>query len=257
MSYVVNKTNGNIVAVVEDGTVDTISTSISLVGKGTSNYGEYIAENSVKMLENFANDTEPAHPIVGQLWFNNSTNSLTVYNGAEFIIPVPQTFYSTTVDTTGTGTITVSNNSGITIGSAATAQLAVESGFVVLKTNSANAFTINPADGRVVLTAAPTAPLGIATKQYVDSVSAIGPDADNKATVDTNALVVILNGETMISADDTGVTLAGASYVTNTPDVAANNLQIASTAFVQNNKAYCAYCSSWRNYNTDCYDRIC
>ena len=136
MSYVVNKTNGNIVAVVEDGTTDTISTSITLVGKGTQNYGEYIAENSVKMLENFANDTEPAHPIVGQLWYNTSTSNITAYNGTTWEIPVPQTFYSTASNTTGTGSITVTNNSGITIGTAATVQLAVESGSVVLKTNA-------------------------------------------------------------------------------------------------------------------------
>ena len=241
MSYVVNKTNGNIVAVVEDGTVDTISTSISLVGKGTSNYGEYIAENSVKMLENFANDTEPAHPIVGQLWYNTNTSNVTVYNGTEFIIPVQQTFYSTTTNTTGTGTITVSNNSGITIGSAATAQLAVESGFVVLKTNTTNAFTVNPADGRVTLAADPTAPLGVATKQYVDTIESFGTDVDNKATIATNSYTLVLSGENMITANDTGVTLTGISFVTNTPDVATNNLQIASTAFVQNNKVSPAF----------------
>ena len=78
MSYVVNKTNGNIVAVVEDGTVDTLSTSIALVGKGTQNYGEYIAENSVKMLENFADTSAPAHPITGQLWYNTTTGNVTV-----------------------------------------------------------------------------------------------------------------------------------------------------------------------------------
>ena len=242
MSYVVNKTNGNIVAVVEDGTTDTISTSITLMGKGTSNYGELIAENSVKMLENFATDTAPAHPITGQLWYNTATSNITAYNGTTWEIPVPQTFYSTTSNTTGTASITVTNNSGITIGAAATAQLAVESGLVVLKTNaSVNALTINPTDGAVSVLADPTANLGVVTKQYADALPSIGPDVDNKATVDTNSLEVILSGETMISADNTGVTLAGASYVTNTPTVETNDLQIASTAFVQNNKVSPAF----------------
>jgi hypothetical protein len=242
MSYVVNKTNGNIVAVVEDGTTDTISSSITLVGKGTSNYGEYIAENSIKMLENFATDTAPAHPITGQLWYNTATSNITAYNGTTWEIPVPQTFYSTASNTTGTGSITVTNNSGITIGAASTAQLAVESGSVVLKTNaSVNAMTINPATGAITVAASPTGALGIATKQYVDTLTSVGPDTDNKATVDTNSLTVILNGETIISADDTGATLSGASYVSNTPATETNDLQIASTAFVQNNKVSPAF----------------
>lgn len=242
MSYVVNKTNGNIVAVIEDGTVDTISTSIALVGKGTSNYGEYIAENSVKMMENFANNTEPANPIVGQLWYNTTTEKITAFNGSEWVIPIPQTFYSSTSNTTGTASITVANNSGITVGTASTAQLAVESGSVVIKTNATvNALTINPATGAVTVIADPTANLGIATKQYVDTLGGIGPNSSNKATVGINSLSVVLDGETMISANNTGVTLAGTSYVTNTPEVSTNDLQIASTAFVQNNKVSPAF----------------
>jgi hypothetical protein len=242
MSYVVNKTDGNIVAVVDDGTVNNTETSIVLVGRGTQSYGEYIAENSVRMLENFANITPPAHPITGQLWYNTTTGNVTVYDGVEWQIPVPQTFYSTETNTTGTATITVTNNSGITIGATSTAQIAVEDGNVVLKTNgSVNALTINPANGEVTVVADPTADLGIVTKQYVDTLLAIGPDADNKATVDTNSLVLVLDGETMISADNSGVTLAGFSYVTNTPAVETNDFQIASTAFVQSNKVSPAF----------------
>jgi hypothetical protein len=241
MSYVVNKTNGNIVAVVEDGTTDTISTSITLVGKGTTNYGEYIAENEIKMLENFANNTAPAHPITGQLWYNTTTSNIAAFNGTEWIIPVPQTFYSTSTNTTGTGTITISNNSGITVGSSNTAQLAVESGFVVLKANSTNAFTINPSDGRVTVAASPTADLGIATKLYVDTIESFGVDTENRATIATDSYTLKLSNEDMITADSEGVTLAGISYVTNTPDVATNNLQIATTAFIQNNKVSPAF----------------
>lgn len=237
MSIIVNKTNGNIVAVVEDGTVDTISTSISLVGKGVTSYGEYIAENSVRMLENFADLTPPAHPIVGQLWFNTSSSQLNTFDGSSWVIPVPQTFYSTSTDSTGTGSITVSNNSGITVGSSSTAQLAVESGYVVLKTNSVNnAFSINPSDGLVTVKADPVANLGVATKQYVDNLEFIGNGAEDRLTVTTNSIELLLGNETVVSGNSDGITLNGVSRTSNTPAVATNDTQIANTAFVQLNK---------------------
>jgi hypothetical protein len=242
MSYVVNKTDGNIVAVVEDGTIDTISTSITLVGKGTQNYGEYIAENQVVMLENFANETDPAYPLKGQLWFDTSTGYIKVFDGTAWMSPVTEAYYSSSSNTSGTGAITIANNSGITVGASSTAQLAFESGSAVLKTNgSVNAFTINPSTGAVTVAADPTADLGIATKQYVDTIESFGVDVNNRATIASDSYELKLDSETMISADSTGVTLAGASYVTNTPSTETNDLQIASTAFVQNNKVSPAF----------------
>lgn len=242
MAYVVNKTNGNIVAVVEDGTVDTISSSIALVGKGTQNYGEYIAENQIVMLENFSNETSPPYPLEGQLWYDSSVSFIKVFDGSTWTSPVTDAYYTSDADSSGTGAITITNNSGITVGASSTAQLAFESGNAVLKTNgSVNAFTINPATGAVTVLADPTADLGIVTKQYVDTLESFGPDADNKATIGTNSFALVLDTETMISADNTGVTLGGASYVSNTPSAETNDLQIASTAFVQNNKASPAF----------------
>lgn len=242
MAYVVNKTNGNIVAVVEDGTIDSISTSIKLVGKGTQNYGEYIAENSVIMLENFANTTAPAYPLAGQLWYNTSTGFINAFNGTTWVSPVTTEYYSTTTNTSGTASITVANNDGVTVGSSSTAQLAIDSGNAVLKTNgSVNALTINPATGAVSVLADPTSDLGVATKQYVDTLSSFGVDVDNRATIDTDSYTLTLAGEDMILADSTGVTLTGASYVSNTPATETDDLQIASTAFVQNNKVSPAF----------------
>ena len=237
MAYVVNKTTGNIVAVVEDGTVNTISTSIALVGKGTQNYGEYIAENSVVMLENFANDTAPPNPLVGQLWYDTTDGFIYAFDGSSWVSPVTESYYSTSTNTVGTASITISNNDGLTVGSSSTAKLAVEAGNIVLKTNgSVNAFSINPANGAVSVAADPTADLGVATKRYVDNVGSFGVDANNRATISSDSYTLTLDGENMITADSTGVTLTGASFVANTPATETNNLQIASTAFVQNNK---------------------
>lgn len=60
----------------------TASTSLLLVGKGFSNYGEVVQKNLVFMLENFAsNAIPPAYPTIGQLWYDNSTATLNVYTG--------------------------------------------------------------------------------------------------------------------------------------------------------------------------------
>ena len=83
MAYIINKTNGSILATVADGTVDT-SSSVTLVGRNYSGYGEFLGENFVKVLENSANSSAPGSPLAGQLWYDSSNTVLNVYNGTEF-----------------------------------------------------------------------------------------------------------------------------------------------------------------------------
>ena len=82
MSYIINNSRGQIVAVVSDGTVNTTATDLALVGRAVTNYGEYQNENYVYLLENFANSTAPSIPILGQLWYDSSTDLLSTYNSA-------------------------------------------------------------------------------------------------------------------------------------------------------------------------------
>ena len=85
MSYTFNKTDGTIVATVADGQIDQSSTSITLIGKNFSGFGEYLNENLVKMLENFASvGTEPTTPLTGQLWYDAEENRVKVYSGTEW-----------------------------------------------------------------------------------------------------------------------------------------------------------------------------
>lgn len=61
------------------------STSLDLVGTGYTNYGQDIAQNFVKILENFAGPNPPVNAIKGQLWYdtsNPSRNVLKVNNGS-------------------------------------------------------------------------------------------------------------------------------------------------------------------------------
>ncbi len=83
MAYTVNKTDGSVFASVADGAIDT-SSSLTLIGRNTTNYGELIAENFIKQLENFAHTSAPSAPLTGQLFFNKNDNALRVYNGSDF-----------------------------------------------------------------------------------------------------------------------------------------------------------------------------
>jgi hypothetical protein len=82
MSYIINKSNGDVLTEIVDGTIDQLSTNITLVGKNSSSYGEVINENFVHILENFANTTAPVRPIQGQLWYDTSQGRLKVYDGS-------------------------------------------------------------------------------------------------------------------------------------------------------------------------------
>lgn len=46
-------------------------TSLTLYGRGCTDYGELIQQNLVNMLENFAGGVSPSYPIQGQLWFKS------------------------------------------------------------------------------------------------------------------------------------------------------------------------------------------
>lgn len=95
MAYQINKTDGTIVATVADGQIDELSTDITLIGKNYSGFGEKLNENLIKILENFANVTEPTHALRGQIWFDTSEAKLKVYNGTQFL-PVSSATISST-----------------------------------------------------------------------------------------------------------------------------------------------------------------
>tara|TARA_R110000796_G_scaffold46462_8_gene112214 strand:- start:8893 stop:10236 length:1344 start_codon:yes stop_codon:yes gene_type:complete len=79
MAYTINKTSGAVLATVSDGTIDT-TTNLTLVGKNYAGYGEFLNENFVKVLENFANTSAPSSPLLGQLWWDSTNAVLKVYN---------------------------------------------------------------------------------------------------------------------------------------------------------------------------------
>ena len=129
MSYKVDKFNGTFLVNVADGSIDT-TTDLRLIGENYAGYGEVQNENFLHLMENFANTSPPPKAIVGQIWydsaatqkklkfydgsrwkvasgaeaqstapsglttgdfwFDTSTNQVSIWNGAEFILVGPE-----------------------------------------------------------------------------------------------------------------------------------------------------------------------
>lgn len=81
MSYNIKKTNSDFLTEVVDGEVNQIATSLTLIGKNASSYGEVMNENFVRLLENFADTESPTKPLEGQLWYDTDQGRLKVYDG--------------------------------------------------------------------------------------------------------------------------------------------------------------------------------
>lgn len=85
MAYQVTLSNGTTIITIQDNSIDTVQTSVGLVGKNASNYGQTIASNTLRMLENFAANAAPSQPLIGQMWFDTQNEVLKVYNGSTWL----------------------------------------------------------------------------------------------------------------------------------------------------------------------------
>lgn len=84
MTYRITTSDGTLLTEITTGMIDQLTTSLTLIGNNFTGYGEFLNENFVKLLENFANTTEPTNPIKGQVWFDSSQSVLKVYDGSAF-----------------------------------------------------------------------------------------------------------------------------------------------------------------------------
>lgn len=84
MPYILNRTNGSVLATVGDGSINQ-TTDLTFVGKNYAGYGEYVNEDLLRLLENFSNKTAPPKAITGQLWYDSATKKIKVYDGSNFL----------------------------------------------------------------------------------------------------------------------------------------------------------------------------
>lgn len=112
MAYTINKTDGSVLTTVPDGQIDEFSTSITLIGRNYSGFGEAFNENLIKILENFAATSEPDNPIKGQIWFDSSELKLKVYTGTSFVPVSSATISSTQPSNLGVGDLWFDDTAG-------------------------------------------------------------------------------------------------------------------------------------------------
>jgi len=222
MSYIINNSRGQVVAVVADGTINTTSTDLALVGRGVSGYGTSENENYVFLLENFANGTAPLQPILGQLWYNSTTNILSAYNSdnAWTALATQANIESAKISPAFTGIPTAPTAASGTN----TTQLATTA-FV---TNSP-AFTGIPT--------APTAASGtnttqLATTAFVTNSAALaGTPTAPTAAPGTNTTQLATTAFVTVGPQFSGIPTAPTAIATD------NSTQLATTAFVQAQKS--------------------
>lgn len=78
MAYTIIRSNGTTLTTIQDGTINTTSTTLGLPGRNYAGYGQTLNTNFVKLLENSASDTPPPNSLKGQLWYNTTLNTLNV-----------------------------------------------------------------------------------------------------------------------------------------------------------------------------------
>jgi len=105
MAYAINTTDGQVLIQILDGTADgpsinpgINSADVDLFGKNYPLYGEFLNENFIKLLQNFANSTPPSKPLRGELWYDTTLGKLKIYTGSTFV-PVNPVFVSNTAPT--------------------------------------------------------------------------------------------------------------------------------------------------------------
>jgi microcystin-dependent protein len=83
MPYTVNYTDSENTNAIEvfDNTSNT-DTSLTFPGRNVTGYGQIIAENFLRLLENFASDSEPVNPVEGQLWWSKADEVLYILDGS-------------------------------------------------------------------------------------------------------------------------------------------------------------------------------
>ena len=259
MSYIINNSRGNIIAVIADGTVNTTATDLSLVGRGLTDYGVYENENYVYLLENFANSTAPLQPILGQLWYNSATDVISAYSSANTWVSLASQDYvqaqkispaftgvpTAPTATTGTATTQIATTAFVTNSPALAGVPTAPTATAGTTTTqiATTAFVTNSP----IFTGTPTAPTAVsgtnttqlATTAFITS----GPEFANIPTAPTANTVDNSNKlatTAFVQAQKADPVFTG-TPISPTAPPGTDSTQIATTSFVQGEKASPAF----------------
>ena len=235
MTYYVNKTNG-VAIVIPDGTKDTTSTSLVLLGRLASNYGENQNENFVRLLENFAFSTSPTNPITGQLWYDTVNTVMKVYDSAS------GQWTSIGSNTQGNSAITGNLLVGPTafeiqevagsvklINKSNNANIAI---FATIGGTSTSVLNVQGSTGLITVAGNATNNLGVTTKSYVDSyVDSLTANAASQASTLNTLSGNIATIQSNISSLSTNVnSLSSGTGAVNSKEISLNgNLALGNS----------------------------
>ena len=90
MTYSITNSNGTMLVTIPDGIIDNTTTDLTLVGNNAPNFGQAVNQNFINLLQNWAKDTAPPNPTIGQLWYDTNTTVLKVYQGTIWAIASQQ-----------------------------------------------------------------------------------------------------------------------------------------------------------------------
>lgn len=146
MAYTIIRSDGTQLTTIQDGTINTVSTSLGLPGRNYSGWGQTLDTNFVRMLENFASSSVPPNPLRGQLWFNTSDSTLRVCPADGTLVAADWLILSSTNNAGDTtlGNLTVTGNittNNLSVTNATTSDTIT----VRLATVTANLSTVNAA----------------------------------------------------------------------------------------------------------------
>jgi len=259
MSYIINNSRGQVLAVIADGTVNTTATDLSLVGRALTDYGTYENENYVYLLENFANSTAPLRPVLGQLWYNITLDAISTYGTGNAWIPLASQEYVqlqkvspalTGVPTAPTAAVGTANTQIATTAFVTNGPAFI--GIPTAPTAAAGASSTQIATTAFVtnspvfagIPTAPTAGAGTSTTQIATTAFVTAgpqfagiptaPSAANATSTTQLATTEFVQNQ-KVSPVFIGAPIAP------TPGLGDNSTQLATTEFVQNEKASPAF----------------
>lgn len=99
MTTTVNKTNGDFLTSIPEEGKDDSTTPLVLLGRNyREGYSKPVAENFVRLMENFRGSAAPVQAVEGQLWYNSDSNTLNVNVGgdgtSQRFVPVGLSLYA-------------------------------------------------------------------------------------------------------------------------------------------------------------------